>query len=71
MKKFIVAVFPRVGKRGYLFNAYTRDYNPQWDGCNEVSVMANNGKEAKSIAISIIKNALAKGADKVNVCRYL
>ena len=66
---FTVAVFPRMGRRGYRFSAYTRDYNPQWDGCNEVVVTAVNGKQAKNIAIAIIKNALLKGADLIKVCR--
>mgnify|MGYP001603779525 FL=1 len=69
MTKFKVAVFPRMGKKGYLFSAYTKTYNPQWDGCNEVSVNAENGTQAKKLAIAIIKNALANGADMVRVCR--
>lgn len=50
-----VAVFVSQGKHGYSFRAYTRDYSPQWSGCNVLSVKATSGKEAKAKAIATIK----------------
>ena len=43
------------GKRKPLFVAYTRYYSLDWDGCNELRVLAINGAEAKKKAIKIIK----------------
>lgn len=55
MKTFQVAVFVQRGKRGWKFRAYTRDYNPSWEGCNMVTVTARNGASAKQHAIDVIK----------------
>lgn len=50
MKTYKVGVFPkRPGERAA--GAYLRDYNPQWEGCVEVTVSANSGAEAKRMAI--------------------
>ncbi|KKM87476.1 hypothetical protein LCGC14_0643410 [marine sediment metagenome] len=55
MKTFDVGVFVCRGKRGWRFEAYVRDYSPDWDGCNVVRVEAPNGTEAKKKAIGHIK----------------
>ena len=62
-RKVRVAVFPYRGKRGYRFNAYTRIYNPEWEGCNLVDVEAANGNEAKKLAVDIIRTRLTLGTD--------
>lgn len=51
-KQFTVGVFPQRLKRGIRFNAYLRDYSPQWQGCCQHSVSAEFGWEAKEKAIS-------------------
>ena len=55
IKKYKVAVFPKIGKRGLRCDAYTMLYNPAWTGCNMVTVEASSGAEAKKRAIEIIK----------------
>lgn len=50
-RKFKVGVFPQAGKRKLKFNAYLRDYNPQWSDCCEHEVIAEFGWEAKEKAI--------------------
>ena len=55
---FRVGVFVAPGKRGWIFTAYTRVYNPEWEGCNVVEVEAYNGKEAKALAIQSVKNRM-------------
>lgn len=71
--KFTVAVFPEKTIRGYKFSAYTRTYSPAWDGCNEIEVEADTGKQAKETAIRIIRTRLVFGSDdekkSVKVCR--
>lgn len=57
MKKFKVGVFsPDAVCRSWI--AYTRTYNPKWSGCTEIEVEAENGTEAKKIAIFIVKERL-------------
>lgn len=55
MKDFEVAVFVERGKRGWRFSAYTRDYNPEWSGCNIMHVKAQCGSAAKKEAIAHVK----------------
>lgn len=59
MKTITVAVFPRKSAKGYRFNAYTRDYNAEWDGCNLVEV--EPGPDAKKRAIEIVRGTLLLG----------
>lgn len=50
-RKFKVGVFPHQGKTKVRYMAYTRDYNPQWQGCCEHEVEAMDGEQAKKLAI--------------------
>lgn len=54
---FVVAVFQheRGPGRKPLVTAYTRDYNPSWDGCCMHLVRAENGTQAKREAIALHK----------------
>lgn len=57
-----VAVFvhaSRTGRDAYM--AYTRDYNPEWPGCNIIEVEAKNGDCAKRLAIKEVKRRLMAG----------
>ena len=47
LKKIKVGVFDDGNRQ----NAYTRDYNREWKGCCEHEALAENGKEAKKLAI--------------------
>jgi hypothetical protein len=49
-KAITVGVFPP-DERERSYRAYTRWYNPQWEGCCEHTVDAVNGSEAKRAAI--------------------
>lgn len=51
VKEFKVGVFEYEGKRKKKYVAYTKWYNPQWKGCSEYIVIANNGTDAKKQAI--------------------
>lgn len=50
MREFRVGVFEHPAPQSSQLMAYTRWYNPGWDGCCEHRVMATNGTEAKKIA---------------------
>ncbi len=53
-REFTVGVFPpSQDVRGY--QAYTRDYQPNWKGCQVVKVLAENGTQAKRRAIAQVK----------------
>ena len=53
---FKVGVFPLTSKRVPRFTAYTMWYNPTWKDCCEHVVRAENGTEAKKLAIAEHKN---------------
>ena len=57
-KEFTVATFVhnRGPGRKPLVTAYTRDFNPSWEGCKLYEVYADSGTEAKKIAIACRKN---------------
>ena len=61
-----VAVFVGRTSRGYIFTAYLRDYNATWSGCNVVEVSAQNGADAKKIAIAKVK-AMMLSDERVNI----
>lgn len=51
---FKVGTFRHERKSGSVYYmAYTRDYNPSWEGCREFAVQAVNGSEAKKRAIAL------------------
>jgi hypothetical protein len=52
MRSFKVLTFfeNRPGRKP-LVTAYTRDANPLWDGCKVIDIEAENGTDAKKIAI--------------------
>jgi hypothetical protein len=52
-RPYSVATFcSREGGRKPKFSAYTLWYNPEWDGCVMIDVMASSGAEAKRKAIA-------------------
>lgn len=53
MKDFTVGVFPMDCKPGrkQRYTAYTVGYRPNWPGCCVHIVSANNGTDAKKVAI--------------------
>lgn len=56
-KKFKVGVFRhKKEKGGYSYLAYTTWYNPLWEGCIQVEVEAENGTQAKKLAIKQIRD---------------
>lgn len=55
MKIFQVGVFTIKGPRKRKYIAYTKYYNPFWEGCRVINVEAKNGTEAKKKAIEIMR----------------
>jgi hypothetical protein len=51
IRPFKVGVFEHPGKRRVKLAAYSSWYNPSWEGCCEHTVEANNGTEAKVVAM--------------------
>ena len=60
MALHVVAVFQheRGPGRKPLVTAYTRDFNPAWEGCCLHRVDAENGTRAKALAIAEHKTGL-------------
>jgi hypothetical protein len=50
-QEFTVGVFEHPRKRSVMLMAYTRYFNPSWEGCCVHKVLADNGDQAKAIAI--------------------
>ena len=55
------------GERKPQVVAYTRYYSPDWDGCNELRVLATSGAEAKKKAIKIIKHKYYTDRTSINI----
>ena len=55
-KEYLVGCFSHHRKSGaVMWEAYLRDYNPEWKGCIEILVVAISGVEAKKLAIKEAK----------------
>lgn len=48
---FKVGVFEHPRKKSIQLAAYTRYYNPSWEGCCEHEIVASSGSDAKRIAM--------------------
>ena len=61
MRTYNVATFANKGKDGkIIFTAYTRIYSPSWEGFIGYTVEAENGTQAKKIAIRMRKEHESK-----------
>lgn len=66
MKTFTVATFVHEQSPGrYLYTAYTRDYNPSWNGCKIYTIEAQNGSAARNIAKKMRKAECEKSGSIV------
>jgi len=68
-RQYRVAVFVEESPRGHSMLAYVREYNPEWEGCNIVSVHAASGEEAKKTAKARIKRMLKETPQYVQVIK--
>lgn len=69
-KEFNVAVYVHENPRkkiGYDVFAYTKTYNPNWPGYNNLTITADSGREAVKIAKRRMKRYLKEAGRTVNV----